>query len=169
MDRCNRKFPFLCQVDADYIPTCSEGWMSSGGYCWKSIKQKLNYNDASQYCHRIEDGSKLGETTTPTEAKAVYDVITNDGIDTEESIWLGLCHNESDWIWQLSQTNTDSFASWSYGEPTLKGHTQNCATAIVDPSSQNVLWTSEQIENEHYFICQVNHQKLTGSKGHIQG
>ena len=157
MDRCNRKFPFLCQVEGDYAPLCNSGWIWSGGYCWKTPEQKLNFRDAFDFCHRVESGSKLAETTTPTEAKAVYDVVMTSYIPIDEPVWLSLCYNDEqdDWIWEFGEINTDHFSSWSYGEPTLKGETDNCVTAALDTTNENILWTAETTESENYFICQA--------------
>ena len=41
MDRCNRPFPFLCEVLADQEIACLPGWEDGVDYCYKMPDEKL--------------------------------------------------------------------------------------------------------------------------------
>ena len=41
MDRCNRPFPFLCEVSADEEFGCLPGWEDGIDYCYKMPDEKL--------------------------------------------------------------------------------------------------------------------------------
>ena len=109
MDRCNRKFPYLCQAPADEPKKCPEKYVESGEYCWRVVDEKLNYMDAQDFCY-YDKGGIVAETYNAQLTTSLINAVKA-STDEDDEYWLGLCYSEEkNWSWYLSHSNTHSFS-----------------------------------------------------------
>ena len=160
MDRCNRKFPYLCQAPADEVQKCPDKYVASGDYCWRVVEDELNYNDAQDFCY-YDRGGIVAEAYNQVITDSMINAI---GLSTNiqnDEFWLGLCYSQDkDWSWYLSHTTTTSYSKWVMGEPSVKGTTDNCAIGQVSTALSSIGWSAVPIDVEKKFVCQIRQGRV---------
>ena len=157
MDRCNRRFPYLCQAPADQPRKCPDNYYPSGDYCWRVVSDKLNFENAQDFCY-YDRGGIVAEATNDVTTKSLIDAIQSTSSLSTESFWLGLCFDDKTWSWYLSHSTTETYSKWVVGEPIVKGSSKNCATGQLTVDS--IGWTSASVDDENYFVCQIRQGRV---------
>ena len=138
------------------ISSCNEGlscpseWVLFGESCYKSVMEKMNFDDAVITCTDMS-----GRLAVPTSLKGnqlIFEMFSK-VVGLKGKVWVGCTDKKEEGKWvQLGEGGEEcSFFNWYPGEPNSRDPDEDCAQMILP---RNGSWYDGQCDGMCYVVCQ---------------
>ncbi|XP_033646020.1 perlucin-like protein [Asterias rubens] len=138
------------------VSSCNEGlicpseWVLLGESCYKSVMEKMTFDDAVKTC--TDMSGRLAVPTSFTDNQFIFEMV-NKVVGLKGKVWVGCTDREEEGKWvQLGEGGEEcSFFNWYPGEPNSRDPDEDCAQMILP---RNGSWYDGQCDGMCYVVCQ---------------
>ena len=128
-------------------PTCPDGWMEYGQYCYLFVDQAKTYTDAEVYCSTLSSVRRSHLTSVANLAENTF--LVNLAISSlGYTVWIGYDDTavESEFVWK--DGSSYEYVNWSNPPDNWEGY-EHCVEVAIDAG----LWNDVPCNKVNRFIC----------------